>query len=104
MASLRESNRELVPAATVAQAEDTFATTIAASSDGASYSNATAARIPARFADVIGSIDGLDNLRHWVPITSRPPMPGGLLEASSAYRLRSTPRPGRRPMRGSTGV
>ena len=69
---MRSSNRELVAAANVGQAEETFATTIAASPDGATYSNVVVPRIPARFAEVIGSIDGLDNLRHWSPITSRP--------------------------------
>ena len=70
---MRSSNREMTYAATVAQAEETFATTIAASADGATFANAAAPRIPARFADVIGSIEGLDNLRHWMPITARPP-------------------------------
>ena len=69
---MHSSNNEIISAATVAQAEETFATTIAASADGASYANAAEPRIPARFADVIGSIDGLDNLRHWVPIAARP--------------------------------
>ena len=68
----RASNREIVSAASVAQAEETFATTIAASGDGARYANQSAPQIPARFADVIGSIEGLDNLRHWAPVTARP--------------------------------
>jgi kumamolisin len=79
---IRSSNREVTYAATVAQAEETFATTIAASPDGAVFSNALGPRIPVRFADVIGSIDGLDNLRHWSPITSRQRS----LEASSKAR------------------
>jgi hypothetical protein len=66
---LQASNSEVTSTATVAQAEETFATTIAASADGARYSNAAAPRIPARFADVVGSIEGLDNLRHWTRIT-----------------------------------
>jgi hypothetical protein len=76
---LHASNSEVTSTATVAQAEETFATTIAASADGARYSNAAAPRIPARFADVIGSVEGLDNLRHWNRITPRP----STLDASS---------------------
>ncbi len=70
---MRSSNREIVAAAKVGQAEETFATTIAASPDGVTYSNLAAPRIPWRFADVIGSIEGLDNLRHWSPIAKRLP-------------------------------
>jgi len=69
---VKSSNREIVSAATVAQAEETFATTIAASADGARYSNRSAPQISSRFADVIGSIEGLDNLRHWMPVATRP--------------------------------
>jgi Pro-kumamolisin, activation domain len=69
---MHSSSRELTSAATVAQVEETFATTIAASADGAIYSNAAEPRIPSRFAAVIGSIDGLDNLRHWTPVTAQP--------------------------------
>jgi kumamolisin len=70
---VRTSNREILSTATVAGAEATFATKIAASADRTRFSNASAPRIPARFANVIGSIEGLDNLRHWSGIITRPP-------------------------------
>ncbi len=85
---MRSSNREIVSVGNVAQAEETFATTIGASPDGATYSNLAVPLIPTRFAGVIGSIDGLDNLRHWSPITTRP---GGLTFAKSpAIRTKET--------------
>src|SRR5579872_171874 len=68
---LSSSNREIAATATVTQAEAAFATSIAASSDGVSFANTTEPQIPAQFADLIGSIEGLDNLRHWMPITRR---------------------------------
>ena len=69
---LRSTNRAIDSTVTVADAEQTFATSIAASADGAKYSNSSEPQIPARFAEVIGSIEGLDNLRHWMPIVGRP--------------------------------
>ena len=69
---LRSTNRGIDSTATVADAQETFATSIAASADGAKYSNLSEPQIPARFADVIGLIEGLDNLRHWMPIVGRP--------------------------------
>ena len=89
MKVLRWSNREIVSGASVAEAEETFATTIAASIDGAKYANKSAPQVPTRFADVIGSIDGLDNLRHWAPVTTRPAtMPAGHHSLKSASRSR----------------
>jgi subtilase family serine protease len=67
------SARNLTAAATVSQAESAFATTIAASSDGATYGNLSDPQIPAQFAAVIGSIDGLDNTLHSQPLTVKPP-------------------------------
>ncbi len=78
------SSRGITSTATVAQAEKAFAATIAASADGAMYSNAVAPQIPARFADVIGSIEGLDNLRHAVRVAAPPRG----LRASSKHRAR----------------
>src|SRR5713101_3429497 len=66
------SARNLTAAATVSRAESAFATTIAASSDGATYGNLSDPQIPAQFTSVIGSIDGLDNTLHSQPLTSRP--------------------------------
>ncbi len=91
---IHSSNREMSAVATVSKAEETFATTIAASSDGARFANTTAPRIPARFADVIGSLDGLDNLRHWTPVTARPGSLGAAVKLPSSgksTRLASQP-------------
>jgi subtilase family serine protease len=60
---LRADANEIIFRATVAQAEKVFAVHIAASSDGTVYANTNDPRIPAQFAEVIGMIDGLDNLR-----------------------------------------
>ena len=68
----RSSGGGITSTATVAGVEETFATTIAASADGASFANASAPRIPTRFAKIIGSIDGLDNLHHASRMTARP--------------------------------
>jgi hypothetical protein len=54
--------RELRVAGTVATAEKAFATTIVKSPDGYSYANQTPPQIPARFADVVERIEGLDNM------------------------------------------
>ncbi len=70
---LHSSNREMILGATVRQAEETFGTSIAASADGARFSNASEPRIPSGFAEVVGSIEGLDNLRHWSRVAS--PLP-----------------------------
>ncbi len=72
---LSASNRKIDFSATVAQTEAAFATTIAASADGASYGNVSEPQIPEQFVDVIGSIEGLDNLRHWMPILPRSKTP-----------------------------
>jgi subtilase family serine protease len=67
------SPRGLTSTATVAQAESAFATRLIASSDGSLYANAIDPRIPARFATMIGSIEGLDNARHSLAWALRPP-------------------------------
>lgn len=69
---VRSSSREMLSTTTVAQAEAVFATSIMASADGARFANSAAPYIPARLSDVIGSIEGLDNLRHYVPVTRAP--------------------------------
>src|SRR5229473_2355541 len=66
------SARNLTASATVSRAEGAFATTIAASSDGATYGNLSDPQIPAQFTSVIGSIDGLDNTLHSQPLTIKP--------------------------------
>ena len=52
----------LTAVGTVEQAEKAFATTIVESPDGYRYANQTEPQIPARFADVVQAINGLDNL------------------------------------------
>src|SRR5216683_4242788 len=66
------STRNLTASATASQAERAFATTIATSSDGATYGNLSDPQIPAQFTGVIGSIDGLDNTLHSQPLTVKP--------------------------------
>ena len=56
---INESPRGITSTGTVANAEGAFATTIAASSDGAVYGNSSDPQIPAQFADVFGSIRDL---------------------------------------------
>ena len=70
---VHESSRGITSTGTVANAEGAFATTIAASSDGAVYGNSSDPQIPAQFAGVIGSIEGLDNTRHSQALAARPP-------------------------------
>jgi subtilase family serine protease len=65
--------REIVASGTVAHAESAFATKIASSSDGRFYGNVSDPLIPPQYASVIGSIQGLDNLRHSQPVTMYPP-------------------------------
>ena len=59
---------------TVAQIERIFGVAIVASADGRLYGNTSDPLIPARFAGVIARIEGLDNLRHVMPLnrSSRP--------------------------------
>ena len=59
--------REIQASASVTAAENTFSTAITGSPDASLYANQSDPRIPARFAGVIGSIGGLDNLHHWFP-------------------------------------
>jgi len=75
---VHESSRGVTSTGTVANAEGAFATTIAASSNGAVYGNVSDPQIPARFADVIRSIEGLDNTRHSQAFAARPPRDLGL--------------------------
>src|SRR5260370_3745809 len=55
------STRNLTASATASQAERAFATTIAASSDGATYRNLSHPQMPAQFTAAIGPIDPLHN-------------------------------------------
>jgi len=80
---INESPRGITSTGTVANAEGAFATTIAASSDGAVYGNSSDPQIPAQFADVFGSIEGLDNTRHSQALAARPPH-GGRVPAQVA--------------------
>ncbi len=69
----RATAREIVFTGIAAQAEDAFATTLTASSDGSLYANAADPQVPARFAGLVGSITGLDNTRAWHPLMTRGP-------------------------------
>src|SRR5258708_10522441 len=69
---IESSPRGVTTAATVVQAESTFVTPIIASTDGSLYANARDPQIPARFAGVIGSIEGLDNSRHSLALALHP--------------------------------
>src|SRR6266852_4063281 len=72
--TVTETNaREIVARGTVAHAEGAFATKIASSRDGRFYGNVSDPLIPSQFASAIGSVDGLDNLRHSQPVTMCPP-------------------------------
>src|SRR5713101_5236144 len=72
--TVTETNaREIVARGTVAHAEGAFATKIASSRDGRFYGNVSDPLIPSQFASVIGSVDGLDNMRHSQPVTMYPP-------------------------------
>lgn len=62
------SGRKIEATSTVAQAEKAFSTTISGSQDSTLFANQTDPTIPGRFAAVIGSINGLDNLGHWIPL------------------------------------
>src|SRR5580698_8550505 len=72
MSVVESSPRGLTSTATVAQAESAFATTMIATSDGSIYANANDPQIPARFAGVIGSIEGLSNTGHSLALNVRP--------------------------------
>ncbi len=55
-------NRAITATAPVSAVEDAFAVNIVESGDGALFANTVNPSVPMRFASVIGSIDGLDNL------------------------------------------
>jgi len=69
---IESSPRGLITTATVAQAESAFVTPMIASTDGSLYANASDPEIPAQFAHVIGSIEGLDNTHHSLALALRP--------------------------------
>lgn len=72
----------LMTTATVAQAESAFVTPIIASTDGSLYANASDPQIPAQFAGVIGSIEGLDNIHHSLALGLRPHFSSGTRAAT----------------------
>ncbi len=90
------SPRGLTSTAAVAQAESAFATHLIASSDGSLYANASDPRIPARFANIIGSIEGLDNTRHSLAWALRPP--SAARDATATPHLPPGPAVVRRPL------
>ncbi|MFZ0887599.1 MAG: S53 family peptidase [Candidatus Binataceae bacterium] len=67
------SDRTIRADGPVWMAERAFGAHIVASDDERAYGNLDNPVIPARFAGVIGSIDGLDNLRHSMPLVQRSP-------------------------------
>jgi subtilase family serine protease len=81
------SPRGITSIATVAQAESAFATPLLATPDGSLFANASDPQVPARLAGLIGSIEGLDNLRHSLAMAVRPP--GSRAHAIAAPRDRS---------------
>jgi subtilase family serine protease len=93
------SPRAITSTATVRLAEDAFATSIAASTDGARFGNLSDPQIPARFAGMIGSIDGLDNMRTAIPLNVRPSqMPRAQSTASTIAGVGAASLPGLAPM------
>jgi subtilase family serine protease len=70
---LHTSVHEITCRGTVATAETAFAIAIMSSADGSLYANAADPQIPAKYAGVIGSIDGLTNMFHAQPAGIRPP-------------------------------
>lgn len=93
------SPRAITSTATVRLAEDAFATSIAASTDGARFGNLSDPQIPARFAGMIGSIDGLDNMRTAIPLNVRPSqMPRAQSTASTIAGVGAATLPGLAPM------
>jgi subtilase family serine protease len=56
---------------TVSQAERLFGVTIASTADDRFFGNPEDPAVPARFAGVIARIEGLDNLRRYVPLIQR---------------------------------
>lgn len=81
--------REITADATVAEAESAFGTTIAASSDDAVFANTSDPAVPAEFAGIIGSIDGLDNTIHAQSMAIRPPHGAVALPANMAIAPRT---------------
>jgi len=67
VAAISPRDRYVEASGTVAQADDTFDTTVMTFGDGTLYSNVTEPRVPAQLAGVIGSIAGLDNFIHTQP-------------------------------------
>ncbi|MDB5107200.1 MAG: peptidase family, partial [Candidatus Binatus sp.] len=66
------SAREISADVSATQAEIAFSTTIASSSDEAVFANLTEPQIPARFAGLIASVEGLDNTTHWQALAVGP--------------------------------
>jgi subtilase family serine protease len=81
---LKASPREVVTQSTVAQAQSAFAVKIAASTDGAVYGNTSDPKIPTRFAGIVASIQGLDNMIHSQPVARRLPHAAPMAPAPAA--------------------
>jgi len=80
-------------------AERSFQTLIGTFAGGHTYGNLTDPVIPPRFAEVIGSIEGLDNFRHSKPLlhrefdsqSARPPATSGVPELKLAESFEQMP-------------
>ncbi len=68
-----------------AQAQRTFAVTIARFGDGGAYGNTTDPFVPRRFAGVIAAVTGMDNMVRPVPMTSRRATPYAIVGSSQAF-------------------
>src|SRR5712672_2084220 len=92
MRVIESSPRGLTTSATVAQAESALATPMIASTDGTLYANANDPQIPAKFAGIIGSIEGLDNTHHSLAMAIRPPHPNATPSTASSNQPTRTSR------------
>lgn len=70
--AIESSPRGLTIVGTVAKAESAFAVAMVASTDGELYANAGDPQIPTQFANIIGSIEGLDNIHHSLALAIHP--------------------------------
>ncbi|HUY27565.1 MAG TPA: S53 family peptidase [Candidatus Binataceae bacterium] len=82
---------------TITQAQDAFGVAIYSSDGGKDYGNLADPSIPSQFADAIGFIDGLDNLRAgYTPLHTVPGSPAAQGQANaSAAANKSTVNPNR---------
>jgi len=68
----------------VSDIEHAFGVNINSSLDSMHYANITDPQLPSTFKNYIGSIEGLDNLRHWQPTIIHPQANRGIARPSNA--------------------